>query len=46
MQFGDKPPLRQGATCLSCQAKLVRNPQSDMTDLRQWREAEAEELAD
>jgi len=39
-------PLRQGATCLSCGAKLVRNPESDMTELRQWREAEEEELAE
>ena len=39
-------PVRQGATCPSCGAKLVRNPESFVPELRQWRKREAEELED
>jgi hypothetical protein len=30
-------PARQHATCQSCGAKLVRNPDSDVADLQRWR---------
>jgi endogenous inhibitor of DNA gyrase (YacG/DUF329 family) len=35
-------PARQHTTCPNCDARLVRNPDSDVTDLRQWRLREPE----
>jgi hypothetical protein len=30
-------PLRQHTTCQGCGAKLVRNPDSEVSDLQHWR---------
>jgi endogenous inhibitor of DNA gyrase (YacG/DUF329 family) len=39
----NRGPLRQGATCPTCAAKLVRNPESTVPELRDWRPAEDDE---
>ena len=37
-------PMRQSTTCRVCGAKLVRNPDIDVPELRQWRVEEPQQL--